>query len=96
MSNQLKTLEILKKAKPSLLTKYPIKSLAVFGSVSRKEDDEKSDIDILVEFDHSVGMEFIYLCHDLEELLKRKVDLVSKSGIKEKYLKEIEPELIYV
>ncbi|HAB51943.1 MAG: nucleotidyltransferase [Ignavibacteria bacterium RIFOXYB2_FULL_35_12] len=96
MSYQLEVLEILKDVKPILLSKYPIKKIAVFGSVSRKEDEENSDIDILVEFDHSVGMEFIHLCYELENLLKRKVDLVSRNGIKEKYFKEIESELIYV
>lgn len=96
MSNQLKTLEKLKEAKPILTTKYPIKSIAIFGSISRKEDDENSDVDILVEFNRSVGMEFIHLCYELEKLLNRKVDLVSRNGVKEKYYKEIEPELIYV
>ncbi len=96
MSYQLKTFEKLKEVKPILATKYPIKSLALFGSVSRKEDEESSDIDILVEFNRSVGMEFIHLSYDLEKLLKRKVDLVSRKGIKEKYFKVIEPELIYV
>ena len=96
MSYQLKTFEKLKEVKPILATKYPIKNLALFGSVSRKEDEESSDIDILVEFNRSVGMEFIHLSYDLEKLLKRKVDLVSRKGIKEKYFKVIEPELIYV
>ena len=96
MSYQKKTLQKLKKAKPTLITKYPIKSIAVFGSISRKEDDENSDVDILVEFDRSVGMEFIHLCYELEKLLNRKVDLVSRNGVKEKYYKVIEPELIYV
>ena len=96
MSYQIEALEILKDAKPILLSKYPIKKLAVFGSVSRKEDDENSVVDILVEFNRSVGMEFIHLCYELEKLLNRKVDLVSRNGVKEKYYKEIEPELIYV
>ncbi len=96
MSYQKKTLQKLKEAKPALITKYPIKSIAVFGSISRKEDDENSDVDILVEFNRSVGMEFIHLCYELEKLLNRKVDLVSRNGVKEKYYKEIEPELIYV
>ena len=94
MSYQKQTLQKLKEAKPTLITKYPIKSIAVFGSISRKEDDENSDVDILVEFNRSVGMEFIHLCYELEKLLNRKVDLVSRNGVKEKYYKEIEPELI--
>jgi len=96
MSFQNRAIEILKNAKPTLLMNYPIKHLAVFGSVSRMEDNENSDVDILVEFNRNVGMEFIHLAYELEKILKRKVDLVSRNGIKEKYFKEIESELIYV
>lgn len=96
MSNQLKIIEKLKAVMPEITAKYPIKSLAIFGSLSRKEDDENSDVDILVEFNRSVGMEFIHLCYELEEILNRKVDLVTRKAIKEKYFKEIEQDLIYV
>jgi predicted nucleotidyltransferase len=96
MSSQNHTIEILRNAKQTLLADYPIKYLAIFGSVSRMEDDANSDIDILIEFNRNVGMEFIHLSYDLEKILKRKVDLVSRNGIKDKYFKEIESELIYV
>lgn len=96
MSFQNHAIEALRNAKQRLLANYPIKHLAIFGSVSRMEDDDNSDIDILVEFNSKVGMEFIHLSYDLEKILKRKVDLVSRNGIKDKYFKEIESELIYV
>lgn len=96
MSNQTNTINTLKKAKPILLKNYPIKQLALFGSVSRLEDNEDSDIDIMVEFNQPVGMEFIHLCYELEKILNRKVDLVSRKGIKEKYFNEIKEDLIYV
>lgn len=51
MSKQTITINTLKAAKPILLKKYPIKQLAIFGSVSRLEDSENSDVDIMVEFD---------------------------------------------
>lgn len=96
MSNQTITLNKLKTAKSILLKDYPIKHLALFGSVSRLEDNEESDVDIMVEFDRPVGMEFIHLCYELEKILNRKVDLVSRNGIKEKYFNEIKSDLIYV
>jgi predicted nucleotidyltransferase len=43
-----------------------------------------------------IGIEFIDLAGDLEKLLKRKVDLVSKEGIKPSYFQEIQPEIVYV
>lgn len=90
------TINKLKLAKPVLLKDYPIKHLALFGSVSRLEDNENSDVDIMVEFDRPVGMEFIHLCYELEKILNRKVDLVSRNGIKEKYFNELKEDLIYV
>jgi uncharacterized protein len=80
----------------ALFSKYPIQSLAIFGSFSRKEQTESSDVDILVEFKENIGIKFIDLADELEQLLGIKVDLVSKKGIKEKYLRAIENDLIYV
>ena len=75
---------------------YPIKSLAIFGSYSRKEQKDSSDLDILVEFSDRIGIRFIDLAEDLENIVGFKVDLVSKKGIKEKYLMSIDSDLIYV
>lgn len=96
MSAQALTINKLKTAKSVLLKDYPIKHLALFGSISRQEDNVDSDVDIMVEFDRPVGMEFIHLCYALEKILERKVDLVSRNSIKEKYFNEIKDDLIYV
>jgi predicted nucleotidyltransferase len=87
---------ILVKSKKSLKSKYKIKSLGIFGSYSRGEAKEESDIDILVEFEEPIGLEFIDLADELEQILNHKVDLVSKSGIRDKYLQYVQKELIYV
>ncbi|MBA7519324.1 hypothetical protein ES705_11402 [subsurface metagenome] len=87
---------ILIKSKKSLKSKYKIKSLGIFGSYSRGEAKEESDIDILVEFEEPIGLEFIDLADELEQILNHKVDLVSKSGIRDKYLQYVQKELIYV
>jgi hypothetical protein len=70
--------------------------LALFGSYSRNDYNNQSDVDILVEFDKTPGFEFIDLADELESLLKTKVDLVSRNGIKPKYFQFIEKDLIYV
>jgi predicted nucleotidyltransferase len=49
-----------------------------------------------VDFSQPIGIEFIDLANELEILLRRKVDLVSKEGIKPKYFQEIQPEILYV
>lgn len=82
--------------KQRLFRDYPVKSMAIFGSYARREQNENSDLDILVEFKDKIGIRFIDLAEELESLLGFKVDLVSKNGIKEKYLQAIDPDLIYV
>ena len=82
--------------KSELATLFHVRSLAVFGSYARNEQQQDSDVDILVEFDAPVGVEFIDLANYLEDLLKMRVDLVSRNGIKPKYFREIQSDLKYV
>lgn len=88
--------DILSRHKSRLFRDYPIKSMAIFGSYSRSEQNDTSDLDILVEFSDRIGVRFIDLADELENIIGFKVDLVSKKGIKEKYLKSIDSDLIYV
>jgi len=68
----------------------PVLKAYLFGSYVRGEADDKSDIDILVDLDYSqkIGLQFIQMKLDLEELLNSKVDLVSSNGLSE-YIKPI-------
>ena len=86
----------LSKLKVRLKKRYPISSMALFGSYARNEQTELSDVDIIVEFNGRIGSRFIDLANELEKSLGLKVDLVSKKGIKDRYLKAILSELIYV
>ncbi len=88
--------EKLSKLKLRLKKRYPISSMALFGSYARNEQTEVSDIDIMVEFDGRIGSRFIDLANELENALGVKVDLVSKKGIKDHYLKAIQSDFIYV
>jgi predicted nucleotidyltransferase len=74
-----------------------VKSLAVFGSVSRGEATPSSDMDILVEFDRPVGLfEFIRLKHSLEKLTNCRVDLVTPDAIRPAMRASILSEAVYV
>ncbi len=86
----------LSASKQELFKKYPIKSLAIFGSYARNEQGANSDLDLMVEFKTRVGSEFIELGDELEELLGIKVDLVSRNGIKKRYFEKLEQDLVYV
>ena len=57
---------------------------------------DESDLDIIVEFNGKIGIRFIDLAEEIENLIGFKVDLVSKNGIKEKYYQSINSDLIYV
>ncbi len=60
----------------------PVKKAYLFGSYARGEADEESDIDLMVELDDRVGLfKFVGMQLKLEELLHRKVDLISAKGI---------------
>lgn len=77
----------------------PVLKAYLFGSYVRNEADSKSDIDILVDLDHStkIGLQFIQMKIDLENLLNSKVDLVTSNGLS-KYVKPMvdkEKVLIY-
>lgn len=87
---------ILKSNKQRLTDKYGLSFIAIFGSYGREQQTESSDVDILVDFQRPIGIEFIDLANELEKLLKIKVDLVSKNGVKPQYLKHIEQDLNYV
>ncbi len=66
----------------------PVLKAYLFGSFARGDANEKSDIDILVELDYSrpIGLEYIQMQLDLQDLLNRKVDLISEQAIS-KYIK---------
>jgi uncharacterized protein len=61
----------------------PVLKAFVFGSFARGEADQHSDMDILVELDYSkyIGLGFVGMQQDLEELLHCKVDLVTERSL---------------
>ena len=96
MYNTEQIVNILKDQKKELEKKYPISELALFGSYARGDNHEQSDIDILVDFNGRIGIGFISLAHELEDIFQTKVDLVSRKGIKPYYLPFVEKNLIHV
>ncbi len=77
----------------------PVKKVYLFGSYTRNEANKESDIDILVELDYSrpIGLEFVRMQLDLQELLNKKVDLLSEKAVS-KHIKPLidkEKMLIY-
>ena len=79
---------LLRQHRNELSEYYHVTSLFLFGSVARDEARPDSDIDILVEFNHPVGLfHFIELQQRLEDILGCKVDLGTPRSLKP-YIKE--------
>ncbi|GAB3809436.1 nucleotidyltransferase family protein [Spirosoma humi] len=93
-AEHIKTL--LKANKERLFIAYPLASLALFGSYADGTATENSDVDILVEFKQPVGFEFIDLSIELESLLQKPVDLVTRKAIKPTLMPYITQQLYYV
>ena len=90
-------IRLLRQHRDELRKRFGVKSLAIFGSVARGEAGPDSDVDILVEFegratfDRYMGLKFF-----LEDLLGRRVDLVTRKALKPRLRPYVEQEAIYV
>ncbi|MDP2157034.1 MAG: nucleotidyltransferase family protein [Nitrospirota bacterium] len=90
---------VLKEHKAEVVQRYRVSELGIFGSFVRGEQKRRSDIDILVEFDEKNIPGLIKLSEMeryLQRLLKKKVDLVIKSGIRRELKKGILKEVVYI
>jgi hypothetical protein len=86
----------LAKLKPELQERFFLNSIGLFGSVVREDFTPSSDVDIIVDFTKAVGIEFIDVGNFIEAQLDKKIDLVSRNGVKKRYFEQIEPEIVYV
>jgi len=78
-----------------LCAKYGARNIRVFGSVARGEADAKSDVDFLVEMEPGRSLlDLGGLQYELEELLGRRVDLVTERGLKVRIRQRVLQEAI--
>ena len=76
-----RVIRLLRDSRDYLRAEYGVSRIGLFGSVARGEADESSDVDIIVEFERPVGLQFVELADYLEDLLGRDVDLLTPAGI---------------
>jgi predicted nucleotidyltransferase len=89
----------LEQLKPILKEKFQVETIGIFGSYTREEQKNKSDIDILVTFTEPNNIDlidFITLKQFLTRKLKTKVDLVEKTALKHRIKDRILQETIYI
>ncbi len=84
-----------------LCKQYKVKSFFAFGSVTRNDFKEDSDIDFVVDFEESDPFKYtdLYfkLKEKLEELLQRQIDLLEERGIKNQFFKkELESKKVLI
>lgn len=90
-------IEVLRAHLPEIKEKFHIREMGVFGSYVHGDQTEQSDIDILVKYTKTPGLfDFIALEDYLSKLLKIKVDLIVKDGLKQAIKEEVLDSTLYV
>jgi uncharacterized protein len=96
MTNRDEIIALLKRAKPSFQARFSLGDIGLFGSYARGDQTEQSDIDILVDVKGTIGFEFMQLADDLEQMLGKKVDLITKNSLRKQSYDYIAKDIIYV
>ncbi len=95
--------QIIQKLKENhsyLSSKYGLKRIGLFGSYAKGTQVQTSDIDIIVEFNRPIGLEFVEFTEYLEDLLEKKTDVMTSVGLEgirnSKIAQKIKETIIYV
>lgn len=90
-------LERLRNYKEQVAAKYGIEQLGVFGSVARGEQDDKSDIDVVIKLERPSFFTCFGIQEELRKLFRRKVDLVTlHENMFHSFRQNLERDAIYV
>ncbi|MHA1632388.1 MAG: nucleotidyltransferase family protein [Candidatus Freyarchaeota archaeon] len=96
VKNREEILALLRKELPNLKSRFGVRSIGLFGSYARGEQTEESDVNLLVEFERSIGFfRFIELEDHLSELLGVKVELVTPDALKPLIKTHVTKEVIH-
>jgi uncharacterized protein len=100
MLTQEKIINLLREKYPYLASEYGVKRIGLFGSWVKGVPDETSDVDIVVEFERPLGFKFVEFTEYLEDLLDKKVDVLTPAGIQgiriAHIAKDIQASIVYV
>ncbi len=66
---------------PNLLERYSVRKIGLFGSYARRRQTEKSDIDLLVEFERPTYDNFLGLSRELEKIFGKKIEILTPQGL---------------
>lgn len=98
MKKDLKEIMIeLRELLPFIEQKYSVNTIEIFGSFARNQQDQNSDLDILITFSKTPSLlKFIELKNYLSEQLGLNVDLVMKDSLKPRIGKTILSQAIAI
>ncbi len=98
-------MKALRRNLPQLRERYGVTRLALFGSFAKGTKlRPASDVDLLVELEHPLGLEFVALADHLEKSLGRRVDIATFDSFRRSLAhpryrsiaEEVERTLVYV
>jgi predicted nucleotidyltransferase len=86
----------LHEIKPTLVDKFHVSKIGYFGSFANGRQTTDSDLDLIVEFSQPMGWNFFSLEEFLERSLGIKIDLVTKSALKDRIKESIFNQVKYI
>jgi len=90
-------IQVLKNHLRELQHRFHVASLSIFGSIARGDERPESDLDVLVSFEGPSTFDgYMDLKFFLEDLVNRKVDLVTEKAVPPRLKAVIEKDLIHV
>lgn len=95
--NRDEALRLLRAHKATLVQRFGVVDLALFGSIVSNRATGNSDVDVLVRFDSpATSTRYFGVQFYIEDLLERPVDLVTHKGLRTELRPYIEREKINV
>ena len=95
--NRDEVLDALRTHKPTLAERFGVSGLVLFGSFARDQGTDRSDIDILVRFDRpATSRSYFGVQFYIEDLLGRRVDLVTEKALRPELRPYVEREAVDV
>ncbi|MHB8118361.1 MAG: nucleotidyltransferase family protein [Methanothrix sp.] len=91
----MEIIDLIKSHANDIKTLFSVRRIGIFGSFARGEQKDSSDVDILVEFEKPTFKNFMNLSFYLEDLLERKVDLVTVKGLHPRIRPYVEKDVIW-
>lgn len=88
------TIDDIKKRVIPIVIKYRVNTFSLFGSYARREANEDSDLDFVMDKDELKGLQYVSLVQDLENEFNCTVNVISKGSSNKKFLDAISDEEI--